>query len=228
MAGTTLGTSLPVNLQILKGRPLSEQVYEQLKNAILEGQLEPEVRLMETEVAKQIGVSPTPVREAFRHLAAEGLVEIIPWRGAKVRSISEKELMDTYQCREMLEGLACRLAAHAIDDKGLEKLRQLLDKAQSAATVAEVVELHSSIHNIILDYAGNDKLRETLKALNGIIVRDRALTAYNAKRRNAIQKEHENILAALEQKDADAAEQTMRIHVRNGYAYRRTIGRLGE
>ena len=210
-----------VSFQLLKGRPLSDQVYEQLKDGILQGFLTPETRLTETEVAQQIGVSPTPVREAFRRLAAEGLLEIFPWKGAKVRNITEKEIQETYQCREVLEGLACRLAAAKIDSQGLQQLRRFIQQSAAALDPADVVALNSAIHNLIIDYAGNSKLQSTLGLFHETIIRDRTLTADNTDRRNSIQAEHEAIIAALESGDEDAAEQAMRTHVRNGYAYRR-------
>ena len=208
-------------LHILKGRPLSEQVYEQLKSSIIQGNLESETRLTETDIAKQIGVSPTPVREAFRRLAAEGYLEIAPWRGATVRSVTEKDRIETYQCREVLEGLACRLAAATIDAKGLQRLRRLIKESLDAGTATDVVHRNSEIHDIIFDYAGNSKLRATLGLFHEVIIRDRTLTAYNENRRSEISAEHEAILAALEKHDGDAAEQAMRTHVRNGYEYRR-------
>lgn len=217
--------TLDFNFQVLKGRPLSDQVYEQLKAAIIQGLLLPETRLTETEVAGQIGVSPTPVREAFRRLAAEELLEILPWKGAKVRSITEKEILETYQCREVLEGLACRLAALTLDAKGIEKLRQWVQEARETRVVADIVALNSSIHNLIFDYAGNAKLKATLELFHEMIIRDRTFTAYSEERRKEIQVEHEAILKALEAGDADKAEQLMRIHVRNGYAYRQQVKR---
>ena len=212
-----------ISLPLLRGRPLSEQVYEQLKKAILQGHLEPETRLTETDMAGQIGVSPTPVREAFRRLAAEGFLEIFPWRGAKVRGISSQEILETYQCREVLEGLACRLAAASIDDNGLEKLRRLVEESRSPQSPADIVSRNSAIHDLILTYAGNAKLTSTLALFQETILRDRTLTAYNENRQHSIHAEHEAILAALQQRDAAAAEEAMRIHVRNGYAYRRRV-----
>ena len=216
----SISSVVPFQLQLSKGSPLSEQVYEQLKAAIMQGLLSPETRLTETEVAQQIGVSPTPVREAFRRLAAEGFLEIAPWKGVKVRSITEKEILETYQCREVLEGLACRLAASSIDSSGLQKLRRLIKKSQEAASANEIVTVNSAIHTLILEYAGNAKLRATLGLFHETIIRDRTLTAYNAARQHEIHGEHDAIFAALEAGDADAAEQAMRVHVRNGYAYR--------
>jgi DNA-binding GntR family transcriptional regulator len=210
-----------MSLHVLQGQPLSNQVYEQLKAAIIQGNLEPEARLTETEVAQKIGVSPTPVREAFRRLAAEGFLEIVPWKGATVRSVTDKELLETYQCREVMEGLACRLAAANIDAKGLQRFRKLLRDSRATDVATDIVQLNSEIHNLIFDYAGNMKLKAMLGLLYEKIIMDRALTAYNAKRRSEIRDEHEAVLSALEKHDGDAAEEAMRIHVRNGYAFRR-------
>ncbi len=219
MEENSIDLSSLLAINTLKGRPLSEQVYEKLKEKIIQGHLDDGTRLQETEVARLMGVSPTPVREAFRRLATEGLVEIIPWRGARVRSVTEKDRLETYQCREVLEGLACRLAAEGIDAKGLRRLQRLVKESGEAGAAPEVVNLNSAIHNTILEYAGNAKLKSILGLFHEAIIRDREYTAYNAERRKAIQAEHEAILAALEKRDGDAAERAMRTHVRNGYAY---------
>lgn len=221
MSAKKSNTSSEFMMEALKGIPLSEQVYEKIKKGIIQGQLEAGTRLTETDVAQQMGVSPTPVREAFRRLASEGFVEIIPWRGVIVRSITEKELLETYQCREMMEGLSCRLAAANITQKGINQLKKLLQESKDAATASEIVECNSSIHNLIIEFAGNSKLQSILGLFHDVIFRDRTLTAYNAKRREEINAEHEAILTALQKHDGDLAEEAMRIHVRNGLSYRR-------
>src|SRR5699024_6087221 len=88
---------------------LSEFVYEEIKLAIINKKIPPQYRLTETEVAKQMNVSTTPVREAFRLLSVVGLVKIVPWKGVIVQSYSEKEIQETYQCRIALEVLAVQL-----------------------------------------------------------------------------------------------------------------------
>lgn len=201
-------------------QPLSDQVYETLKKAILHGTLAPTAKLTESQIARDLHVSPTPVREAFRRLAAEGLVAIAPWRGATVQSISNREVVETYQCREVLEGLACRLAAARIDTDGIAELKGLLAASRRARSAAEVARCNTELHNIILSYAANGKLTAMLDLFRTVIQRDRSLTAYNAKRREQIHAEHAAIIRALEARDADRGEQAMRRHVHNGFAYR--------
>jgi DNA-binding GntR family transcriptional regulator len=201
-------------------RPLSDQVYDTLKRAILHGELLPATKLTESEIARNLNVSPTPVREAFRRLAAEGLVAIAPWRGVRVQSVSDRDMIDTYQCREVLEGLACRLAAARIDASGIAELKRLLATSRRARSASEVARCNTELHNIIFSCAANAKLTALLGLFHTVIQRDRSLTAYNAKRRGEIHAEHAAIIEALERRDAEAAEQAMRRHVHNGFAYR--------
>ncbi len=219
--------AIQVRLPPLGKRPLSGRVYDALKSAIIAGQIPAGAKLTESNVAQTLGVSPTPVREAFQRLAAEGFLAIAPWRGATVQPFSEQDVVETYQCREMLEGLACRLAAERIDAPGIAELRRLLGESRRARTAASVVELNSRIHEVMLRYAGNQKLKAMLALLQDMIMRDRNLTADSTVRRSQIQDEHRAVLAALERRDPDAAEQAMRRHVRNGFAYRRRVAAPG-
>ena len=113
------------------------------------------------------------------------------------------------------------MAAATIDAKGLQRIRLLLQESREAQVATDVVTFNSDIHNIIFDYAGNAKLKAMLGFFQDMIIRDRTLTAYNAKRREEICAEHEAVLVALTNRDGDAAELAMRTHVRNGYSYRR-------
>ncbi|MDR3562215.1 MAG: GntR family transcriptional regulator [Negativicutes bacterium] len=224
-----MNSPLPFSqLTAVKARTLSEQVYEQLKAGILQGTIAPDTKLNETEVAQWLNVSPTPVREAFRRLATEGLVASTPWRGVSVRRVSEKEYLESYQCREVLEGLACRLAAEHMDKVGIRRLRQVLQKSIATTVATEVVTLNTELHNIIFEYAGNAKLKALLGLFHEMILRNRTLTAYNEIRRHEINCEHESIIVALEGHDADQAEAVMRTHVLNGMAYRKKYGRKEE
>lgn len=209
-----------VSLRAVGRQPLGEQVYETLKAAILQGDLAAGGKLTEGQIAERLGVSPTPVREAFRRLAAEGLVAIAPWRGVTVQSVSDREMIESYQCREVLEGLACRLAAGTLDEGGLAELRRLLQASRQARTASEVARRNTELHNVIIAYAGNAKLSAMLGLFHAVIQRDRSLTAYNARRRAEIHAEHAAVIEALTARDAEAAEQAMRRHVHNGFAYR--------
>jgi DNA-binding GntR family transcriptional regulator len=201
-------------------RPLSERVCDALKAAIINGALPPDTKLTETEVARKMAVSPTPVREAFRRLAAEGFVAIAPWRGVRVQGFSEREIAETYQCREPLEGLAGRLAAANIDAAGIENLRALLAAERKARTGSAVEELNTAFHAVIYSYARNSKLTSLLVLFHDIILRDRVLTGHSPRRRHEIQAEHTRMADALAARDGEAAEQACRFHVQQAFAYR--------
>lgn len=206
-------------VESVERQPLNVRIYENLKAAIIKGDLQAGNRLTETEVAKQMKVSPTPVREAFRRLAAEGLVKIVPWKGVVIQSFSDDEVKESYQCREALEVLAVRLAAENFDEQGIEKLHGLLDQSFKAESGTEIVQLNSEIHSLIIEYARNAKLKTLLDLVSDVIFHDRNISAYNSSRREEINAEHLEILYALKEKDADKAEKAMRVHIQNGLAY---------
>jgi len=200
-------------------QPLSHQVYEKLKEVIVKGDLAPGTKLTETEVAKRINVSATPVREAFRRLATEGFIKIEPWKGVRVQDLAEREVIETYQCREALEGYACHLAATNMDAEGIKRLRSLLARSKNIKSANEVVEINLALHNVILEYARNEKLTGMLGLFRNMVMHHRHVTAYIDDRRKQTCKEHEDIVNALEQKDAAQAEKEMRLHVQNAYHY---------
>jgi len=199
-------------------QPLSDRVYEALKSAIVSGDLAPDTRLVETDIAAQMKVSPTPVREAFKRLSAEGFVTIMPWQGVRVRIFDDLDIIETYECREYLEALATKLTAKKIDNQGIQKLQQLLKKSAEAKSPTEVARFNSDFHNIIIAYAGNNRLKKLLSDIHDIILRDRHITAYIRERRNEIHEEHQEILKALKDHNEHLAEQAMRRHVNNGLA----------
>lgn len=206
-------------LEIIGKQPLSEKVYEIIKELIIDGDIEPGTRLTETQVAKQLGVSPTPVREAFRRLSSEGLVEIIPYKGVVVQSYSEEEILEAYQCREALEVMALKLSFDKLCDDEIGRLRECLELSENAETITELVELNSLIHNIILEKANNKKLKDLLESINDIIFHDRNMSAINMERREQIYDEHKELIEAIEKKNLEKAIETMVKHIWNGYNY---------
>jgi DNA-binding GntR family transcriptional regulator len=200
-------------------QPLNVRVYDNLKISIINGDISPGTKLSETHTAKMMNVSATPVREAFRRLAAEGLVKSVPWKGVIVQSFTESEMLEAYQCREALEMVAAGLAAENIDEKGIKELYSLLEQSEKAESVSKLVEINSKIHNLIIDYAKNNKLKITLDLFSDIIYRDRNISAYNMERLTCIYKEHKKIIEALEKRDKKLAEETMRKHIKNGLKY---------
>ena len=115
-----------LNLDLQNHRPLREIVYEELKRQILVGEIAPGTRMMEVELAEEMGVSRTPIREAIRKLEKEGLVTIEPRRGAYASEISVKDMVDVLEVRQDLEGMAAALAAEKVTEEGLYKSKQRL------------------------------------------------------------------------------------------------------
>lgn len=200
-------------------QPLNVVVYEHIKTAIIEGDIEPGTRLTETKVSEQMNVSTTPVREAFRRLASEGLVKIIPWRGAIVQEFTDTEITEVYQCRESLEMLAVELATEQIDAEGIRKLYALVEQSNETTDFTKYVDINSEIHNTLLHYANNRTLNNLLSQLNDVIYHNRNLSSYSDVRRAEIHEEHLQIVSSIEKRDKTAASEAMRIHVNNGFEY---------
>lgn len=200
-------------------QPLNVMVYENIKKAIVEGDLLPGTRLTETKVSEQMNVSTTPVREAFRRLASEGLLKIIPWRGAIVQEFSNQEIIEVYQCREALESLAVSLAIDHIDEHGIKMLYELVEKSKATKDFSKYAEINSEIHNLILFYAKNEKLTQMMGQLSDVIYNNRNLSSYSDQRRSEIYNEHILIVKSIEEKDKEQAKHAIVDHVRNGYEY---------
>ena len=133
-------------------KPLRDVVFENLREAIVEGRLKPGQRLMEVQLAEQLGVSRTPVREAIRKLELEGLVVMLPRKGAYVANMSLKDLIDVLEIRASLEGLAASLAAERITDEDIKKLESIVEEFKDGINESNVeallrkdVEFHECI-----------------------------------------------------------------------------------
>ncbi len=203
-------------LDLNEYKPLREVVFETLKEAILTGKLEPKERLMEVKIADQLGVSRTPVREAIRKLELEGLVVMVPRKGAYVSDISYKDIVDTLELREALETFAVKLAIEkntVKDIKILEELNKDFQKAYKEKDIEKMVEYDTDIHNEIFVLSNNSKLINFMDGLNEIMQRFRLIffnETYNPER---IAKEHEEIFRALKNKDVEKAQKAMKTHL---------------
>ena len=206
-------------IKTVNRKPLNMVVYEHLKAAIVSGEIEPGTRLTETAVSRQMDVSSTPVREAFRRLASEGLVKIIPWRGAVVQGFTPEQLVEVYQCREALEVLAVQLATEHIDEQGIAKLKELLKRSLETTDSTEYMENNTLIHEIIFEYAKNKTLSNLIGQINDVIMHNRNVSSYSDKRKKEIHEEHKAIIEALENRDKEAASIAMSRHIQNGYNY---------
>ena len=198
--------------------PLRDVVFKTLRQAILKGELEPGERLMEIQRAERLGVSRTPIREAIRKLELEGLVLMIPRRGAEVAKISEKNLRDVLEVRRSLEELAIDLACQRIQEEELETLREAQKEfaaAIAAGDAMEIAQTDEKFHEIIYSGTGNQKLMQILSNLREQMYRYRLEYIKDANKRQILLVEHEQILKALSLRHVQEARLAVREHIDN-------------
>ena len=198
--------------------PLRDVVFNTLRQAILKGELAPGERLMEIQLAEKLGVSRTPIREAIRKLELEGLVLMIPRKGAEVAKISEKSLRDVLEVRRSLEELAIELACQRMDDEDiqeLEKAQQDFKAALAGGTAMDIAETDEHYHDIIYQGTGNDKLVQILNNLREQMYRYRLEYIKDEDKRQILLVEHEHILEALRSRNIQEAKAYMREHIDN-------------
>lgn len=204
----------PIQLNTYK--PLRELVFEAIREAIIEGTLEPGERLMEAQLAEDLGVSRTPVREAIRQLELAGLVVMIPRRGAYVADISLKDVADVFEIRGALEALAASLAADRATDEEIQQLQSLLveiERSVEARDVDLLVELDTRFHDQLYKFSRNERLGQLLSTLREQIQRFRMQTLSNPARMRVALEEHRALVEALAARDAEAAARFAAQHI---------------
>jgi DNA-binding GntR family transcriptional regulator len=153
----------------LKKKPSANEIHQSLRMKIVTGKIPSGTRLTEEKLAGEFGVSRTPIREALRMLERDRLITVARGRGASVVSLSRQEVIDTYQCRGTLRGLACRLAAERITPESLARLHRILDALEEAISDEDVGAIFSCtvrFNQVIAEVAGNRVLAELLNALD--------------------------------------------------------------
>ncbi|MDI3481562.1 MAG: hypothetical protein PWQ97_1217 [Tepidanaerobacteraceae bacterium] len=197
-------------------KPLRDVVFEAIREAIITGELKPGERLMEVQLAEEMGVSRTPVREAIRKLELEGLVVMIPRKGAYVAGLSLKEAADVFEIRESLEGLAAALAAERITDEELETMEKILSSVQKAVEggdVETIIKKDAEFHQILFAATRNHRLAQIINNLKEQIDRFRVQSFTNPARIKSILQEHRSIVNAIKARDANMAEKLTREHI---------------
>lgn len=198
--------------------PLRDVVFNTLRQAILKGELEPGERLMEIALADRLGVSRTPVREAIRKLELEGLVLMIPRKGAEVAKISAKSLRDVLEVRRSLEELAIELACQRMSEDEINQLKEAQEQFKLAVTKGDVMSIAESdehYHDIIYYGTGNARLVQILNNLREQMYRYRLEYIKDADKRKILIIEHENILKAITGHHVAEAKEAMREHIDN-------------
>ncbi len=200
---------------------LGGKVFQQLKNSILAGEFENGAELREIALAKKLGVSRTPVREALRQLEQEGLVEIYPNRGAYVKGITYKDVEDIFRIRARLEGLCAEMAVSSITHEQLDKLDEiiLLSKFyEEKKDMEHLLKMDSQFHEVLFESCGSKMLEHQLKDYHQYVQKARLRSLKRQERAKKSTQEHEEILLAIKDKDAKRADELATRHILNAIA----------
>jgi len=196
----------------------ADYVYQELRHRIITKQLKPGQRLPEVNIAVQMGVSRTPVREALRRLASEGLVLIIPNSGARLASPTRREMEDTYAVREQLECISVAIAATRISERNLRRLEDAIleeEKAFEEKNLELYLEVNENFHRIIADASGNRVLAEFVE---NILARTNAYVVFYDPFYDIVDNpsiaQHKAIAQALKERDREKAVDLMREHLK--------------
>lgn len=198
--------------------PLRDVVFQTLRQAILKGELEPGERLMEIQLAERLGVSRTPVREAIRKLELEGLVVMVPRKGAEVASITEKNVRDVLEVRKALEELAVTLACQRMDESQFgqfDEHNQIFKEALRANDLMEIAKQDIDFHEVIYMAAGNERLQQMLNHLQEQMYRYRMEYIKDEQQRSKLVQEHQEIAEAIQTRNIERAKSAIRLHIDN-------------
>lgn len=205
-----------MNSSVIVRTPLHVQVAERLRLLIESGELAPGTRLNETELCEDMGVSRTPLREAVRSLATEGLIELQPNRGAIVSVVTEEDVTEILPIMASLEGLGGRLAATHMEPAKIIQVRQIHDQMISHYKnndMEKYFETNRLIHELISEGSGNQTLVDTLQSLSAKVHRARFTSQMTRESWDMALSEHEEIIAALEERDPDRLENILIQHL---------------
>ena len=211
-----MGTNFELNMNDFL--PLRDVVFNTLRQAILRGELQPGERLLEIHLANKLGVSRTPIREAIRKLELEGLVLMIPRKGAVVAEITEKSLRDVLEVRRALEELAMKLACEKILDEEIEELKVAAKEFENALKTGDVTvyaEADVKFHDIIYRTTDNQRLIQLLYNLREQMYRYRVEYLKREDSHETLLAEHQYIIETLIKRDADEAVKAVCAHIDN-------------
>lgn len=205
-------------IQMNEFLPLRDVVFNTLRQAILTGELKPGERLMEIHLANRLGVSRTPIREAIRKLELEGLVIMIPRRGAEVAQITEKSMNDVLEVRRAMDALCVELACERITAEELEKLRLACDvfaEAVKTKDLKKIAQADVELHDIIVQATGNQRLVQLVNNLSEQMYRYRFEYIKDCTQHEKLIDEHRIIYESMVKKDKETASEAAKMHIDN-------------
>ena len=211
---------MPIDFEVTMNEylPLRDVVFNTLRRAILRGELKPGERLMEIQLANKLGVSRTPIREAIRKLELEGLVLMIPRKGAEVAEITEKNLRDVLEVRGALEELAVQLACERMDKEKLKELHAAADyfrEILDSDDITAIGEADEAFHDVIFAATDNTRLVQLLNNLREQMYRYRIEYLKKKECHPQLLEEHAAIMKAIEEHDKEKATQITIRHIAN-------------
>lgn len=212
--------SYDVKQEVTDKYSLRGRVFHKIRDDILSGKYKEHEELKEVAIGEEMGVSRTPVREAFRQLELEGLIQIIPNKGAYVTGITVEDVKDIYMIRSLLEGLCARWATEHITEEQLEEMEENIYLAEFHAAkghLEQIAELDNRFHDIMYEACNSKMLEHLLKDFHQYVLRVRKKTLANANRGEASNHEHRLIMEAIKAKDAEKAEELANKHMINAY-----------
>jgi len=198
--------------------PLWDVVFKTLRQGILTGELEPGERLMEIHLAKRLGVSRTPIREAIRKLELEGLVTMVPRKGARVAQITQKNLKDVLEVRRALDALAVQLACERITEEELGRLKEAgiaFENATKTKDATQIAHADVEFHDIIVRASGNERLAMLVNNLSEQMYRYRLEYVKDANYHGRLIEEHQMILDGLISRDKEKTVEAVTLHINN-------------
>ena len=198
--------------------PLRDVVFNTLRQGILKGDLKPGERLMEIHLADRLGVSRTPIREAIRMLELEGLVTMIPRKGAEVARISKQDLRDVLEVRKSLDSLAVRLACDRITDEEKDELRKTEEDFEQSirkGDVTSIAEADVRFHDVILKAGKNGRLMQMINNLAERMFRYRLEYIKDSRNHSRLIEEHRKIIEYIVDGDKDSACEAIETHIDN-------------
>lgn len=199
---------------------LTNQVEVTLRQQIIRGEKSPGVRLNEVEIARELGVSRGPVREAMQRLARDGLVVMEMHRGAFVRSLDFEELRQLFEVRAALESEAAALAAVRIDDEGIRMLLVMQDESSAFVNEQEdpIYPDQIDLHRLVARFSHNERISHMLDLINGELRLARSRSGATAERARKAVQEHQFLIEQLIARNASGARVAMRDHINHAYA----------